>query len=697
MRIASFLLGLLVAGGALAGPDTFGLGTGRDGARLVDAPDTVINQYGLLTANVDAGSRDLTISNAALFTAGGLVLLHQSSGLSPAPASGDQRPISLGAVGRFEYARVETVTPTGVRLTGPLQNAYTANVTQVVSVPEYTNLEVRPGATLRAAPWDGSRGGILAALISGTLTNEGLITVEGAGFRGGAFLNNPDIRNCSGLDVPVADGGSYKGEGVVAGRFGTASGRGNLANGGGGGNCHNAGGGGGGHSGAGGKGGRSSDGDRDVGGLGGAGVPYAPYQQLIFGGGGGAGEGNDDFGTSGAAGGGLMMLRAAAVVGSGRFSAEGASAGDTVLGGDDGAGGGGAGGAISIRAFQGLNCGLALASGGAGGDTTHGTFLVGPGGGGGGGVVFLQAETIACPTQVLAGPPGISLATGDSRGAGPATTDAGTAYGFEQTLLLPFRTPTTPVMQQPVDGAIDVPARPRFVGTADPGVIIQLFLDDKPYVQVSSGTNGDFSYDVPRDLAPGPHQVSASAEILGIHSLVSAPHRFSVVTPADAGTADGGLPDAGVPDAGVPDAGVPDAGVPDGGSEQPEGRPVLVVPAEGEAVDPTPLFAGTSASGASVSIEVDAVEVARVPRDDQGRFRYALTREQALAPGEHRVTAHARDEAGNPGPSSLTTNFVVLAPSELTVGCGCGASPGAGLGAVALLLGVWAARLRRRQ
>ncbi len=687
MRLASFLLGLLVAGGALAEPDTLGLGTGRSGALIVTAPDTVINQYGLLTANVEQASRDLTISNPTLFSAGGLVLLHQSSGLSPAPASGDQRTISLvlntSGVGRFEYARVESVTATGLRLTAPLMNAYTANVTQVVSVPEYTTLEVRSGATLRAAPWDGSQGGILAALVSGTLRNDGLVTVDGTGFRGGAYLDHAAIFGCSGLDLPATDGGSYKGEGVVAGRFGTASGQGNLANGGGGGNCHNAGGGGGGNSGAGGRGGRST-GSPNAGGLGGAPLSYVPYQRLTFGGGGGAGESDDGFGTGGAAGGGVMLLRAAAVVGTGRFSAAGASVSDTPAPGNDGAGGGGAGGAISIRTFQGLSCALAAAPGGAGGNTTHPSTVVGPGGGGGGGVVFLQGETITCPTGVFAGSPGLSQATGDSNGAGPAVTDGGTAYGSEQAVPLPFRLPDTPTLTEPANGATGLSPRPRFRGTAEPGVIVHLLVDDRPYVQLGSDTDGVFQYTAPTDLAPGLHQVTASAEVLGARSLPSAPHSFTVVAPPDAGTPDGGLPDAGVPD---------------GGGGEPSGPPypILVVPTEGEAVDPTPLFAGTSASGVSVSIEVDEVEVARVPRDEEGRFRYALTRAQALSPGSHRVTAHARDEEGNPGPSSEATQFQVLPPTDLAVGCGCGASPGAGLGALALLLGTWAAARRRRE
>jgi hypothetical protein len=85
-------------------------------------------------------------------------------------------------------------------------------------------------------------------------------------------------------------------------------------------------------------------------------------------------------------------------------------------------------------------------------------------------------------------------------------------------------------------------------------------LDGAPFASVEAGADGTFSLDVSTDLAPGPHRVSASAEVLGVHSAASVPRSFDVVTPAD-----GGVPDAGV-DAGV-DAGA-DAGV-DAGGEAP--------------------------------------------------------------------------------------------------------------------------------
>jgi hypothetical protein len=189
MRTALSLLVLLMAGGALAEPDTFGLGNGRSGVGLISAPDTIVNRYGRLTASAVAGAKEITVSNATDFVVGELVLLHHSTGLTPVPASGSQRTITLGSgsVGRFEYARVALVTESTLKLTAALLNGYPANMTQVVSVPEYTELQVAAGASLKAAPWDGSVGGILAVLVSGTLTNEGLVTADGAGFRGVVF------------------------------------------------------------------------------------------------------------------------------------------------------------------------------------------------------------------------------------------------------------------------------------------------------------------------------------------------------------------------------------------------------------------------------------------------------------------------------------------------------------------------------
>ncbi len=531
MRIFLLLLVTLVAGSGRAEPDTFGLGTGKDGYRRFDSGSHIVNRYASLTAEAAAGSSVLTVSDSTGFGAGDLVLVHQSAGIA-APDSGNQTPLDLGSgqVGRIEYARVASVSPGAIRLTAPLLYGRAGNLSQVVRVPEYTELEVRSGASLRAAPWDGSVGGILAVMVTGRLRNDGVISVDGAGFRGGAFLSHENLNGCTGLDEPVASGGSYKGEGLVAGRFGTASGRGNLANGGGGGICHNSGGGGGGHGGLGGQGGRSApaDGEQDVGGMGGAPLVYRPYEHLVFGGGGGAGEGNNNDGTGGGAGGGLMLLRAMEVRGSGRFSAAGVTPPPTP--GDDGAGGGGAGGAISIRAEQEIECGAVEALGGAGGDNTETSFPLAPGGGGAGGVVFLQGEVLACSRSVLAGAPGRMAMDGGTHGAGPDSVGASPALGSAQALSLPFGMPSAPVLTLPADGAHQEGPGLHIEGQAPAGgQRVLLFLDGVLLARLETGADGRFAFDVPGALPMGHHELRAVTEELGVHSLSSTPVGFTAV------------------------------------------------------------------------------------------------------------------------------------------------------------------------
>ncbi|ADO75811.1 conserved uncharacterized protein [Stigmatella aurantiaca DW4/3-1] len=666
MRMVLFLLGLLLTQRVLAEPDTFGVGSGRSGALSVRNSDmVVINRYTLLSTGGVAGARELAVSDASGFTAGELVLLHPSSGVTPVPASGAQAPVdlSLGPVGRFEFARVASVSGTVVTLTAPLLHDHPAPGTQVVSVPEYTSVQVAEKATLRAAPWDGKVGGLLVFLVTGTLTNEGSITVAGMGFRGGRSFNHTSLQGCEGLDVPVAQGGSYKGEGLVAERFGVTSGRGNLANAGGGGNCRNAGGGGGGHGGVGGVGGRSLDDRRNVGGLGGAPVLYAPAERLIFGGGGGEGESNDTYGTGGGAGGGVMLIRAGRVQGQGRFLANGSAAADTALPGDDGAGGGGAGGAISLRSGGGLECKAVEASGGKGGGTTNASLGTGPGGGGAGGVVFLQGAPLACPQVVLAGAAGLSSADKDARGAGPLQGQEGLSQGLSKTLESPLGPPPAPVLRRPANGARGVSSQPRFEGTAAPGSRIHLFLDGQPFAEFSlSETQNRFTFRASEPLALGVHEVRVSSTLLGIRGALSAPVSFEV-----------------------------------GGEVTPEpSAVVMVVPLEGARVEPTPLLAGKSPPDVTVSIEVDAVEVARVAADADGRFRYVLTASQALSPGTHQVSARVVGTEEGEALFSQVTTFEVMAPLETEAGCGCGTASGGGLGALVLLLGARASRRRAR-
>ncbi|RKG95851.1 hemagglutinin, partial [Corallococcus sp. CA053C] len=220
MRITlALILGLLLAQVARAEPDSFGLGTGRDGVLTVVAGSTVlIGDSSPLKQSVAAGALQLTVPGLKV-GAGDLVMIHTSVGLSPPPDLGSGKAVALdnSVVGRWELARVASVDLTTglLKLTQPLRFSYAATRAQVVRVPEYSDVIIEAGGRLSVFPWDGRSGGILAMLVSGKLINDGTIDADGAGFRGGTFLNHPVLFGCTGFSVAEADGGAARGEGVV--------------------------------------------------------------------------------------------------------------------------------------------------------------------------------------------------------------------------------------------------------------------------------------------------------------------------------------------------------------------------------------------------------------------------------------------------------------------------------------------------
>ncbi|RKH52514.1 hemagglutinin, partial [Corallococcus llansteffanensis] len=227
MRITlALILGLLLAQVARAEPDSFGLGSGRDGVlTVVKGSVAFISDAAPLKQSVAAGALALTVPGLKV-GAGDLVMIHTSIGLLPAPVLGSAKAVALDAtvVGRWELARLGAVdATTGVlKLTQSLRFAYAATRSQVLRVPEYSDVIVEAGGRLSVTPWDGRSGGILAMLVSGKLVNDGTIDADGAGFRGGTFLNHPVIMGCTGFAVAEADGGAARGEGVA----GTVSGGG---------------------------------------------------------------------------------------------------------------------------------------------------------------------------------------------------------------------------------------------------------------------------------------------------------------------------------------------------------------------------------------------------------------------------------------------------------------------------------------
>ncbi|MBZ4420071.1 Ig-like domain-containing protein [Myxococcus sp. RHSTA-1-4] len=517
---------LLLAATAAAEPDAFGLGSGRDGALTVTAPGVKVNAAARVTSALGAGATAIPVSSTAGFGNGDLVLVLQATGTGTADTAG---------AGRWELARVATVSSRTLNLTRPLVEFFDAPGTQVLRVPEYTDVTIARGGSLAAEPWNGETGGVVAFLATGIVKNQGLIDARGAGFRGGAYVRDwTNAAGCGALSLEGA-GGAQRGESVAppTTALPLLTGRGNDANGGGGGVCRQSGGGGGGHGGQGGQGGRTAtdDGARDVGGLGGAVAGQSLLERLTFGGGGGAGHGlADPPGPDGGRGGGIIFVRASRLVGSGRLEASGEAGGSSV---NDGAGGGGAGGSISLRVAEAASCAELLAQGGRGGDST-GRALRAPGGGGGGGRVLFQAEAgSSCAARVEPGRAGVAV-DGGSNGASPTAVDDARFQGVVELLEGGFRAPPAPVLLVPVEGAVLPAAQPLFSGTARSGDEVIVFVDGDALGRTRADATGAWAFVPEARLAETPHRVSVAAVAAGAQGPRTAERMFSVdVTPPE--------------------------------------------------------------------------------------------------------------------------------------------------------------------
>ncbi|NBD09902.1 adventurous gliding motility protein AgmC [Corallococcus silvisoli] len=640
MRIPlALIVGLLLAQVARAEPDSFGLGTGRDGVlALTPGQGVTLGESAPLGKSVDEGAKELSASGLKI-SAGDLLMIHQSTGLPTVPDVGSTTALLLATrsdPSHWELARVAGVSAGLITLTAPLRHSYITGRAQVLRVPEYSDVVVPEGARLTASPWTGKSGGILAMLVSGKVVNNGSIDADGAGFPGGGFaVGTVGQKACTGLELTKSAGGSMRGEGVagVASQKGLITGRGNLANGGGGGNCDAAGGGGGGHGGVGGNGGDTSagDGPRVEGGQGGTALNYLIFDRFMFGGGGGSGQGAESTGSSGGAGGGVVFIRATAFEGKGLFSASGAAAAASL--GYAGAGGGGGGGVVTLRAVESVSCGALVAAGGAGGDAKLDKVPQGPGGGGAGGRVLVQGKQLDCAPSVNAGSPGTSSYPGaGSHGAGPVSTGEGPSAGTVQVLDYAFQLPSTPTITAPVSGTASTTTRPRFEGIAGTnGPVVHIVVDGREIGASVPGTDGRFVLNTPSPLAAGEHVAVAWAEGFGVASPGSDPVRFSS---SPVVLADGGVVQMAV----------------------------LVVPSNGDTVSPTPLFAGTTSNGVTVGVVIDDGPDRVVPVDLLGRFRYQVPASAPLAVGVHKVTVHAHNEKGEDGLYSDAVGFEVVVP-----------------------------------
>lgn len=164
-------------------------GDGSDGALTISSntTDTPIDS----ACTGTAGATSLTATNAS-FAANQKILIIQMQG---------------AGAGQWETNTITSYTAGTITTLNALSYTYTAN-SQVLVIKQYTNVTVNSGVTWTVKAWNGTVGGILAFVASGTFTNSGTITGVGKGFRGGAAS---------------VGGGSFMGEGTGTSYPGTAS------------------------------------------------------------------------------------------------------------------------------------------------------------------------------------------------------------------------------------------------------------------------------------------------------------------------------------------------------------------------------------------------------------------------------------------------------------------------------------------
>jgi hypothetical protein len=610
----SFLLVLVFASSSYGQADTFFLGNGQGSAFSAGTGTTVLNTVAPVSGDVAAGASSLTIGTSragtTLFVANRLVMVHQSTGYTGTVVAGNQSAVDLtnGTVGRWEYARISTISGSTLNFTSPLVNSYANGTTQVVAVPEVTTLTITSGKTLTAAAWDGSSGGIIAFLATGAVSNAGTISAAGRGFRGGALVNHGINYHCADMDGNLNN--AQKGEGIYPAGYGASQvARGNKTNGGGGGNCHNSGGGGGGHAGIGGSGSLDWDGVDDHA-LGGSSLTYSLYNHAAFGGGGGAGEENDSLGTAGAIGGGAVIARAASISGAGTITVAGTSA---ASGGSDGAGGGGAGGAIALR-FSGAATCTVNASGGNGGSVN--TSGHGPGGGGSGGVVLIQGSSTACTSGTSNGIGG--TAPDGARGAGPTTTNAAGYTGTTTTNNSAFSALTSTLVAPAA--AASTGNKPTFSGTASANANVGVYVDGVFNGTTTATSLGAWSYVPVVPLAEGAHTAYVVPTYQGTTGAQSNSRSFTVDTTAPT-------------------------------------APSITTPSGTVVTTSTSLtLSGTAEANATVHLYDGATLIATTAASGLGAWSVSSG---TLATGSHSITARATDAATNQSAASVSRTVIV--------------------------------------
>ncbi|WP_185155649.1 putative Ig domain-containing protein [Rudanella paleaurantiibacter] len=214
-------------------------------------------------------------------------------------------------------------------------------------------------------------------------------------------------------------------------------------------------------------------------------------------------------------------------------------------------------------------------------------------------------------------------------GLSPATTyslrayainRAGTSYGNLQTFTT-SSAPLAPVVLTPANGSVTGQNRPTYTGTAAPGDVVTVRVDNIIEGQVTADASGNWSITSSSPLPDGPHSVYASVFRDGVLSANSNTNSFTVDT-------------------------------------TPPPAPVVTTPANGALLsNNSPTYTGTAEPASTLTVIVDGSTVGTATADASGNWSFAQS--TPLAQGSHTLRARATDGAGNTSVDSNTNTFTV--------------------------------------
>lgn len=236
---------------------------GKDGAFTVSSSGQVLNKYSPVSSSIAVGSNTVIVADISLLSLcpGDLIIIYQAqgAGIDISPTASYGNILAYNSAGLYEFKYVQSVSGNIITTQTTFTNSYSVSgKTQVVKVPQYSTLTINSGASIVPKPWKDTtisstayRFGGLIVIHANTIINNGSISSNGSGFRGGAIFNSFGINGgVTAVTTSLSAKAGEKGESIygyqsdydlIGGRYG----RGAPANGGGGGDGHNAGGGGG--------------------------------------------------------------------------------------------------------------------------------------------------------------------------------------------------------------------------------------------------------------------------------------------------------------------------------------------------------------------------------------------------------------------------------------------------------------------